>query len=113
MAATLEVTSPLPQGVVAVKAQPAVDGKPALWLECEINAVGRYRESFSIRFTGCEVAEGQINVEASVMGPHDGRPSRSPHVNLLRAADPQTVLCDNEAAAWREGAHMRDEEDDA
>lgn len=105
----IEVVPPLPDGIIA---EVKLDGDlPMLRLQCSFSVHGRREESFHVRLQGAPQEQLEVRVEASVMSPQEGRPSRiNENVQLIRAANPEVVKSQNEASEWRRGSLVKDPE---
>mmetsp|Transcript_132806 Transcript_132806/g.331328 ORF Transcript_132806/g.331328 Transcript_132806/m.331328 type:complete len:192 (-) Transcript_132806:6-581(-) len=108
-----EVLTPLPDGmVVQVKAD---DGVLSLWVETTVMVEGRLRSSFVVSLQGTELPELAVHVEANIMGPRDGRPSRTHDgVVLLNCIDKEVFAMSSEGSEWkRVASQVGDDDDDA
>lgn len=97
-----EVALPLPDGVLGAEVH--VDGgAPTLWLDLELNKVGRYNESFIVRQHGAEIPELKVILEATVMSAGDGRASRTKeNMELIKMQAPEH----SEGAEWKAAQAM-------
>lgn len=127
---TYGVTGALPVGTFAATAPPMpigmtvefkldVDaGVASLWVETIATTEGRLRNSFVVSLCGgtpteVEHTELLVHVEANIMGPRDGRPSRMrDNVVLLNEVDREVLAGSSEAAEWKRASQVGVEDDD-
>merc|ERR1712060_412092 len=111
-ATSVEVLSVTGEGL-SVQVKPEDGGLQRLWVECDIMQVGRFNGSFTVRLVGASVEQLVVNVEANVMGPRDGRPSRThEHVELLRAAPREIIAACNEGTEWKKAMESGEPDED-
>mmetsp|Transcript_43499 Transcript_43499/g.86443 ORF Transcript_43499/g.86443 Transcript_43499/m.86443 type:complete len:196 (-) Transcript_43499:105-692(-) len=107
-----EVEPPLPQGLTAQVVN-GDSGDLRLWIECEAMEPGRSRNRFRVRLQGPELPHVTICVEASVMTPRDGRPSRiHDDIHVIRSISSEAVAFESEGSQWKRAAQAVDDVDE-
>ncbi|CAE8621490.1 unnamed protein product [Polarella glacialis] len=110
----VEVVGPWPEGVlVSVEDEGSPERPASLWFETELKQVGSFHESVQVRLAAGEFEEVTVHLQAIVMGPREGRPSRvHEHVELIKAFTGEDVASTSEGARFRKLSNQKDLDDE-